>query len=62
MTTKANRTRAAERIEKAKKAYGLAEVKADNVILRLAATVANSPWTLVVVLATLLACIVVMLL
>lgn len=35
-------TKAQERIEKAKKAYGIAEVNVDNWLLRFAA----SPWTL----------------
>lgn len=61
MTTKANRTRAASnRIEKAKKVYGLAEVKTDNVILRLASSFAESPYTLVAALAALVAVVVVL--
>jgi len=57
MTTKANRSKAAQkRIEKAKKVYGVAEVNVDNWLLRLAA----SPYTLVAALAALIACIVVL--
>lgn len=42
MTTKSNRSKAAARIEKAKAAYGLAEEKTDNLLMRFAA----SPLTL----------------
>lgn len=62
MATKANRTRAAERIEKAKKVYGLAEDKTDSVLLRLAADLAASPYTVIVVLVTFVACVVVFIL
>jgi len=59
MTTKANRSKAAQkRIEKAKQVYGVAEVNVDNWLLRLAA----SPYTLVAALAALVACIVVLVL
>lgn len=57
MTTKANRSKAAQkRIEKAKQVYGVAEVNVDNWLLRLAA----SPYTLVAALAALVACVVVL--
>lgn len=65
MVTKANRSKAAkiaeeaqERIEKAKQAYGVAEVNVDNWLLRLAA----SPWTLAVTLAALCGVIVLLIL
>lgn len=57
MTTKANRSKAAQkRIEKAKQVYGVAEVNVDNWLLRLAA----SPYTLVAALAALVAVVVVL--
>lgn len=59
MTTKANRSKAAQkRIEKAKQVYGVAEVNVDNWLLRLAA----SPYTLVAALAALVAVVVVLIL
>jgi len=69
MATKANRSRAAKvageaaaRIEKAKKSYGVAEVKADNVILRLASRLADSPYTLAISAAALIGVIVLLIL
>lgn len=57
MTTKANRTREAQkRIEKAKKRYGL-EPGTGAAFLRLAMTWAESPWVLAASLAALVACI-----
>lgn len=51
MTTKANRSKAAERIEKAKAKYKLAEQETDNLLMRFAA----SPWTLAASAAALIA-------
>jgi hypothetical protein len=60
MTTKANRTKAAQkRIEQAKKQYGLAPGFWATV-LRLASNLADSPWSLAVSLAALVAVIVVL--
>lgn len=67
MATKANRTRAAqaakdaeEKIEQAKKVYGLAK---DNgsMIVKLVSTWAESPWMLAASLAAMVACVVVLL-
>ena len=55
MTTK---SKASERIEKAKKVYGVAEVNVDNWLLRFAA----SPWTLAASAAMLIAVVVLLLL
>lgn len=58
MTTKANRSKAAQkRIEKAKKVYGVSEANVDNWLMR---RFAGSPWALAVSLAALVACIVVL--
>lgn len=51
-------TKAQERIEKAKKIYGLAEVNVDNWLLRFAA----SPWTLAASAVALIAVVVILLL
>jgi len=63
MATKANRTRslnaAQKRIDDAKRRYGLAP-GTGAAILRMAMTFAESPWALVVALASLIACIVVL--
>lgn len=57
MTTKANRSKAAQkRIEKAKQVYGVSEVNVDNWLMRFS----GSPWALAVSLAALVACIVVL--
>lgn len=59
MTTKANRSKAAQkRIEKAKKVYGVSEANVDNWLMRFS----GSPWALAVSLAALVACIVVLIL
>lgn len=57
MTTKANRSKAAERIEKAKREYKLAEQKTDNLLLRFA----ESHWTLAACAAMLIAVVVILL-
>lgn len=44
MVTKVNRTKAAERIEKAKQLHGLAESKTDSILVRLM----DSPFTLAI--------------
>ena len=56
MTTKANRTRAADRIEKAKRQYGLSP-GFGAVILRIASDIADSPWSLAVSFVALILCI-----
>jgi hypothetical protein len=53
MTTKANRTRAAKRIEDAKRKYGLAP-GIGAALLRIASDIADSPWSLAVSLAAIL--------
>ncbi len=45
MVTRSNRSKAAERIEKAKIAYGLAEKRADSLLMRFA----DSPWTMAII-------------
>ena len=57
MVTKSNRNKAAQRIEKAKVAYDLAEKKTDSLLMRFA----ESPWTLVATLAALIVVIVLLL-
>ena len=58
MTTKANRSKAAERIEKAKVQYKLAEEKTDNLLMRFA----ESPWTLAACAAALVAVVIILIL
>lgn len=53
MVTKANRTRAQERIEKAKEVYGLAEAATDNLLQHLA----KSPVSLLIFLGYGFACV-----
>jgi len=61
MATKANRSRAAKRIEDAKRKYGLSP-GTGAAILKLASDFAGSPWALAASLAALVACIVVLIL
>lgn len=62
MATKANRTRAAQkRIDSAKRQYGLAP-GTGAAILKYAEMMADSPWTVIVTLATFAACVVVFIL
>jgi hypothetical protein len=45
MVTRSNRSKAAQRIENAKIAYGLAEKRTDSLLMRFA----DSPWTMAII-------------